>query len=120
MALPQASREGYSSVSAISEKCHADSIEAMLSDEQNHRICELVYEHFGTRNVIVRLNNRAYLKRFHKLGALVVDPDTAMVNLLDQFVRSPSAATLLLELEAGRKREQHRFSTRPGHSPYHH
>ncbi len=81
----------------------ADSIVAMLSDEQNHRICELVYEHFGTRNVVVRLNNRAYLKRFHELGALVVDPGTAMVNLLDQFVRSPSAATLLLGLEPGRE-----------------
>lgn len=80
----------------------ADSIVAMLSDEENHKLCELVYENFGTRNFIVRLNNRAYLKRFHQLGALVVDPSTAMVNLLDQFVRSPSAATLLMGLEKGR------------------
>ncbi|MGD9369776.1 MAG: PTS sugar transporter subunit IIA, partial [Desulfobacteraceae bacterium] len=82
---------------------HADSIVAMLSDEENYAICELVYENFGTRNFIVRLNQRTYFKRFHELGALVVEPSTAIVNLLDQFVRSPSAARLLLGLEKGRE-----------------
>jgi Trk K+ transport system NAD-binding subunit/mannitol/fructose-specific phosphotransferase system IIA component (Ntr-type)/Kef-type K+ transport system membrane component KefB len=81
---------------------HADSIVAMLSDNENYAICELVYENYGIRNFIVRLNQRAYFKRFHELGALVVEPSTAIVNLLDQFVRSPSAARLLLGLEQGR------------------
>lgn len=81
----------------------ADSIVAMLSDEENYAICELVYENLGTRNFIVRLNQRTYFKRFHELGALVVEPSTAIVNLLDQFVRSPSAARLLLGLEQGRE-----------------
>lgn len=82
---------------------NADSIVAMLSDEENYRICERIYENFGTRNVIVRLNHREHFKRFHELGALVVEPSTAIVNLLDQFVRSPSAARLLLGLEQGRE-----------------
>jgi Trk K+ transport system NAD-binding subunit/Kef-type K+ transport system membrane component KefB/mannitol/fructose-specific phosphotransferase system IIA component (Ntr-type) len=81
----------------------ADSIVAMLSDEENYEICERVYENFGTCNFIVRLNQQAYFKRFHELGALVVEPRTAMVNLLDQFVRSPSAARLLLGMEQGRE-----------------
>lgn len=81
----------------------ADSIVAMLSDEENYEICERVYENFGPRNLIVRLNQRTYFKRFHELGALVVEPRTAMVNLLDQFVRSPSAARLLLGMEQGRE-----------------
>ncbi len=81
----------------------ADSIVAMLSDEENYKICELVYENFGTRNFIVRLNHRTNFKRFHDLGALVVEPATAIVNLLDQFVRSPSAARLLLGMEQGRE-----------------
>ncbi|MBN1850822.1 MAG: cation:proton antiporter [Deltaproteobacteria bacterium] len=81
----------------------ADSIVAMLSDEENYKICEQVYKNFGCRNFIVRLNQHAYLKRFHELGALVVEPRTAIVNLLDQFVRSPSAAALLLGLEKGRE-----------------
>ena len=81
----------------------ADSIVAMLSDEENHQICEMVTETFGTRNCIVRLNHRTNFKRFHELGALVVEPSTAIVNLLDQFVRSPSATRLLLGLEQGRE-----------------
>ncbi len=75
----------------------------MLSDEESYQLCELVYTNFGTRNVIVRLNHREHFKRFHNLGALVVEPSTAIVNLLDQFVRSPSAARLLLGLEHGRE-----------------
>jgi Trk K+ transport system NAD-binding subunit/mannitol/fructose-specific phosphotransferase system IIA component (Ntr-type) len=81
----------------------ADSIVAMLSDEENYEICERVNENFGARNMIVRLNQRTYFKRFHELGALVVEPRTAMVNLLDQFVRSPSAARLLLGMERDRE-----------------
>jgi Kef-type K+ transport system membrane component KefB/Trk K+ transport system NAD-binding subunit/mannitol/fructose-specific phosphotransferase system IIA component (Ntr-type) len=82
---------------------HADSIVAMLSDEENYEICERIFENFGPRNFIVRLNQRTYFKRFHELGALVVEPHTAIVNLLDQFVRSPSAARLLLGMEQGRE-----------------
>ncbi|MGD9162820.1 MAG: cation:proton antiporter, partial [Desulfobacteraceae bacterium] len=81
----------------------ADAIVAMLSDEENYRICELVQKHFGIHNFIVRLNQHAYYKRFHELGAIVVEPRTAIVNLLDQFVRSPSAARLLLGMEQGRE-----------------
>ena len=81
---------------------HADAIVAMLSDEENYRICELIMDNYGSRNLIVRLNHQTHFKRFHDLGALVVEPSTAIVNLIDQFVRSPSATRLLLGLEKGR------------------
>ncbi|MEJ2638014.1 MAG: cation:proton antiporter [Desulfosarcinaceae bacterium] len=81
----------------------ADAIVAMLSDKENYEICERVAENSGACNMIVRLNQRAYFKRFHEQGALVVEPRTAMVNLLDQFVRSPSAARLLLGMEPDRE-----------------
>jgi Trk K+ transport system NAD-binding subunit len=45
------------------------------------------------------LHDRANFDKFHQLGALVVDPGTAMVSLLDQFVRSPFAASLLLGMD---------------------
>ncbi|OEU44652.1 MAG: hypothetical protein BBJ60_10435 [Desulfobacterales bacterium S7086C20] len=77
----------------------AQAIVALLSDEDNYRICELVYEHFGTENLVVRLNDRANFDRFHEVGALVVDPGTAFVTLLDHFVRSPSGTSLLLGME---------------------
>jgi Trk K+ transport system NAD-binding subunit/Kef-type K+ transport system membrane component KefB len=77
----------------------ADGVVLMLSDEENYQIGELIYEHFGVDNVIVRLQDRANFDKFHDLGALVVEPSTAMVSLLDQFVRSPFAASLLLGME---------------------
>jgi Trk K+ transport system NAD-binding subunit/Kef-type K+ transport system membrane component KefB len=79
----------------------ADAMIMMLSDEENLRLAELVYEFVGTRNVIVRLNERNNLKRFHDLGCMIVDPDTALVSLLDNFVRSPVAASMLLGTEEG-------------------
>ncbi len=78
---------------------HADAIIMLLSDEENYQICELAYEHFGTENLVVRLNDRAKFDRFHELGALIVDPSTAIVSLLDHLVRSPVATSLLLGLE---------------------
>jgi Trk K+ transport system NAD-binding subunit len=80
---------------------HTEAIIALLSDEENYRICELAYRHFGTKNLVVRLNDRTNLGRFQELGVSIVDPTTAVVSLLDHFVRSPSAASLLLGMEKG-------------------
>ncbi|KAA3658176.1 MAG: potassium transporter TrkA [Chloroflexi bacterium] len=74
----------------------AESVVLMLSDAENYAICEQIYEEFGVENVIVRLHDRRNFEKFHKLGAIVVEPWTSMVSLLDQFVRSPYAASLLL------------------------
>lgn len=79
----------------------ADSIIVMLSDEENLKVCELIYEFVGTASMVVRLNERENFKKFHDLGCLVVDPNTAMVSLLDNFVRSPVAASMLLGTEEG-------------------
>ena len=78
-----------------------DSIILMLSDKENLRLAELIYEFVGTKNVVVRLNDRQYSKKLHDLGCLIVDPNTAMVSLLDNFVRSPVAASMLLGMETG-------------------
>ncbi len=77
----------------------ANTIVAMKTDEENLSICELAYENFGTQEMVVRMNHRFNMKRFHELGALIVEPSTAMVSLLDHFVRSPIATTLLLGME---------------------
>ena len=81
---------------------HADKSEAfvlMLSDEENLELAEMIYQRIGTKDVIVRLNHRYNSKKFHDIGALIVDPSTAIVSLLDHFVRSPQAASLLLGME---------------------
>jgi len=75
---------------------HAEAIITMNTDEENFEVCEMAYEHFGTKDIVVRLNDRNNFEKFHELGALIVEPSTAIVSLLDQLVRSPVAASLLL------------------------
>jgi len=50
--------------------------------------------------MVVRLNDITDQERFNKLGVLTVNPGTATVHLLDQFARSPDAASLLLDIES--------------------
>ena len=78
---------------------NADAIVVMKTDEENLAICELAFKNFGTKEMVVRMNHRFNLKRFHELGALIVEPATAMVSLLDHFVRSPVATSLLMGME---------------------
>jgi Trk K+ transport system NAD-binding subunit/Kef-type K+ transport system membrane component KefB len=75
----------------------------MLSDEENLRLCETAYENLGTPQLVVRLSDRVNAPRFVELGARIVEPGTAMVSLLDQFVRSPAAASLLLGMDGGQQ-----------------
>ncbi|MBC6426269.1 MAG: cation:proton antiporter [Ekhidna sp.] len=79
----------------------SEAIVLMLSDEENLEIAEMIYQQIGTKDVIVRLNRRYNSQKFHALGSLIVDPSTAIVSLLDHFVRSPQAASLLLGMEKG-------------------
>jgi Kef-type K+ transport system membrane component KefB/Trk K+ transport system NAD-binding subunit len=77
----------------------ANTIVCLLSDEENYKICEIAYEYLGTKNVVVRLHDRNWIEKFHQLGVKIVEPNTAMVSLLDHFVRSPQATSLLLGME---------------------
>ncbi|WP_111708568.1 cation:proton antiporter domain-containing protein [Lutibacter citreus] len=80
-----------------------EAIILMLDDDDNYKIAELIYEHLGSKEVIVRLNKRENFEKFHKLGTLIIEPATAMVSLLDHFVRSPNATSLLLGMDEGQE-----------------
>jgi Trk K+ transport system NAD-binding subunit/Kef-type K+ transport system membrane component KefB len=78
----------------------ADAIVCLLSDEENYKISELVYEHVGTKDIIVRYSgSKFFLDKFNELGVRIIDPSLAMINLLDHFVRSPNATSILLGLD---------------------
>lgn len=80
---------------------NVEAIVLMLSDSKNYEIAEMIYEHIGTKEIIVRLNKRENFNKFHELGTLIIEPSTAIVSLLDHFVRSPNAASLLLGMDEG-------------------
>ena len=77
----------------------ADVIVVMLSNDENHEICELIYENFDVVNVIARLNEADDSDRFQRLGVTIVEPSTAIAHLLDHFVRFPSMISLLLGMD---------------------
>ena len=84
------------------ENLEAGKVEAIIAlktDDENLNICELAYENYGTHDLVVRLNNRDNFSKFHDLGVKIIEPSTAMVSLLDHFVRSPMATSLLLGME---------------------
>ncbi len=80
----------------------ATAIVALLSDRENLEICETAFEHFATQTLVARLNDRSNLDAFEDLNVLVVDPSTAIIGLLDHFVRAPGAASLLMGFHRGR------------------
>ncbi len=65
-------------------------------DDANLRVCQIASERCGVPRIIVRLNHTFRAKEFEEIGALVVEPTSAMVNLLDQFVRVPQLANMLM------------------------
>ena len=79
----------------------AQALVALMRDEENLEICEAAYERFGTQCLIVRSQDHSYWERYRTLGATILDPGLAMVNLLDHFVRSPAATALFLGMETG-------------------
>ncbi|MBT3336797.1 MAG: potassium transporter TrkA [Anaerolineae bacterium] len=94
--IPRLSFESLEKIDASK----ADSVVAMLSDEENYRLCELFYENYGTETLVVRLNDLANREPFQKLDVLTVHPGTATVQLLDQFARKPDTASLLMDTES--------------------
>ncbi len=85
------------SIRSLAPEEHTEAFIAMMGDDTaNWQACEAAYE-MGCGRIIVRLNDISWAPRFRELGAYVVDPTTAMVNLLDQFARAPQSAMLLLE-----------------------
>lgn len=78
----------------------ADVLISLLSDENNLKVCEFNYDRFGVEKIVVRLTDSDEEgKRWHDEGVLVVDPKTSMVSLLEHFVTSPTATSILLGLD---------------------
>lgn len=97
VSIPDVSLDSFSKLSLE----NADVIVCLLSDETNYNISELIYEHVGTKDIIVRYNgSKTYRNKFNDLGVRVIDPSLAMINLLDHFVRSPNATSILLGLDS--------------------
>jgi len=74
-----------------------DAIVAMLdNDDSNFDVCQIAFEEFGIRRIVVRLNDIANAPKFEQFNATVIDTASALVNLMNQAVRSPQSTALLM------------------------
>ena len=78
----------------------------MRKPDAAYEICEIIYENFGTPNVIVVVDSPTETERFKKLDAIVVAPTGALIALLEHFVRSPHATSILLGLQKNHETEE--------------
>lgn len=84
-----------------------DALVAMSgSDDDDLKLVRRAIEVHGVQRVVARLDDLAHAGDVRDLGALVVDDSSAMVNLLEQAVRSPQSAELLLHTDPGREAVQ--------------
>lgn len=78
------------------DTAHADAIVCFLPNDLSYQVCELAFEHFGTETLVVHLRDCGDYERFRRLGVLVVEQQTAVLSLLEHYVRSPVGTALLL------------------------
>lgn len=79
-----------------------DAVVAMLEDDTCNRLAlELAYKK-GVSRQVVRPNDLGQREQLGEFGALIIDPTSAIVNLLEQTVRAPQSAAVLLHQDSGR------------------
>lgn len=76
-----------------------DTFVSMLSDEDNLTVSGIIKEKFPDAHLIIALKQRDNIKNFNETKASIVDPTTAFISLLDHYVRTPSAVSILLGYE---------------------
>jgi Trk K+ transport system NAD-binding subunit len=83
------------------EGANADALVSFLPNGLSYQVLELAYEHFGTQTLVARLRDCIDYERFKEIGVLVVEPQTAVISLLEHFVRAPLGTSLLLGRDEG-------------------
>lgn len=84
-----------------------DALVAMSgSDADDVRLVQRAIEAHGVQRVVARLDDLAHAGNVRDLGAMVVDHSSAMVNLLEQAVRAPQSAELVLHADPNREAVQ--------------
>lgn len=66
------------------------------NDNENYKACHLAANEFDIESMVVRLRDVSLREKFVDLGVRVLDPASAMVSLLNQYLRAPEAVNLLL------------------------
>ncbi len=80
-----------------------DALVTLLEDDDANQAALILAYRMGVGRLVVRPNDLSRQKEMGEFGALVIDPTSAMVNLLEQTVRAPQSAAILLHQDSGRE-----------------
>ena len=81
------------------EYAKADSVICFCSDVINEEICKLSHSTYGNKNLIVRINEYLNADLFSEFNIKLIHPSDAIINLIDQYVRSPLGTSIFLGKE---------------------
>ncbi|NPA42437.1 MAG: hypothetical protein GXO27_00190 [Chlorobi bacterium] len=65
-------------------------------DRVNYRILEWLYENVGPKLAVATAHSAKFMDKMKKLGAVTLEPMSALVNMLEHTVRSPQAMEILM------------------------
>ncbi len=65
-------------------------------ERTNFRIAEYIYEHTPVKNIIAKVNSARFLNDLKRMKVKILEPMSAIVNMLEHTVRSPVGMELLL------------------------
>ncbi|MDJ0757474.1 MAG: cation:proton antiporter [Ardenticatenaceae bacterium] len=82
---------------------NTDAVVTMLEDDACNLKASEIAKDKGVLRIIARPQSTNHLEAFRENGALIVDPVSAMVNLLEQTVRAPQSTAILLHQDSGRE-----------------
>lgn len=78
-----------------------DTVVGMLPEDGANLVASRRAHEAGVRNFVVPLHDRDSAEEFRPLGAHLLDPHEAYVHLIEHYVRTPTAAGMLLGMEEG-------------------
>ena len=80
-----------------------DTVVAMDGDDEaNLKLCQAAVE-AGVERTVARMSSPDLLEAFHDLDTLVIDPTSSATALLEDAVRTPDAAELVLHADPNRE-----------------
>ena len=80
----------------------ARTLVGLMGEEENADLCRLAHDELGVSNVVARVASQEAAARCQQYGATAIDPNVALVNVLDHFVRSPSLTGMVVGMDVER------------------
>ncbi len=80
----------------------ARTLVGMMGEADNIDLCRLAHDELGVSNVVAWVASQDAAADCKRYGATAIDPNVALVNVLDHFVRSPSLTGMVVGMDAER------------------